>query len=144
MREIDTLVVHCAATPPSLNIRAATISHWHTVDNGWRDIGYHYVIGRDGKCEKGRDLDGDGNVDEEVGAHVLGHNAHSIGICLVGGVDEGGTPECNFTRKQYASLAVLLAKLTSEYKGARVLGHSDLDPENKSHCPGFNVGEWWS
>lgn len=142
MRDINLIVIHCAATQPSLDVTAELIRDWHVNENGWSDIGYHYVIGRDGKCEKGRDLDRDGNVDEEVGAHVLGHNKNSIGICLAGGTDEDGEPECNFTRPQYESLAVLLAKLTSEYKGAKVLGHCDLDSK-KPDCPGFNVSEWW-
>ncbi len=50
---INLIVVHCAATPPSMNIGAAEIRKWHT-DKGWSDIGYHYVIRRDGTQEEGR------------------------------------------------------------------------------------------
>ena len=44
----DTIVIHCSATPKDMDIGVEKIKHWHTVDNGWDDIGYHYVIKRDG------------------------------------------------------------------------------------------------
>jgi len=87
MRIIDTVIVHCSATKPSMDIGVDVIRQWH-MNKGWSDIGYHYVIRRNGAVELGRDLDKDGDVDEEIGAHAYGHNATSIGICLIGGVDD--------------------------------------------------------
>lgn len=48
----DYIVVHCAATKPSMDIGADTIRDWHVNGNGWRDIGYHLVIKRNGDVEK--------------------------------------------------------------------------------------------
>ena len=88
MRGITTIAVHCAATTPDMDIGAATIDRWHK-ERGFSSIGYHYVIRRDGTLETGRPLN-------TPGAHVQGHNAHSIGICLAGGVDQAGKPEKQF------------------------------------------------
>ncbi len=80
MREINEIIVHCSATPESMDIGVKEIRDWHVNDNKWDDIGYHFVIRRDGTIECGRSID-------KAGAHCKGHNAHSIGMCLVGGED---------------------------------------------------------
>ena len=49
----DTIVIHCSRTP-DMDIGVEKIKHWHVVDNGWDDIGYHYVI-KDGTLEVGRE-----------------------------------------------------------------------------------------
>jgi len=54
-RFVDTLIIHCAATPPSMDIGAKEIDRWHK-EQGWSEIGYHFVIRRDGTIEKGRPL----------------------------------------------------------------------------------------
>lgn len=132
-RKINRLIIHCAATPPSVDIGADVIRIWHTRDNGWKDIGYHLVIKRDGTIEQGRPL-------EQAGAHVAGHNADSIGVCLVGGVNARMQPENNFTPEQWASLKRIVKDAQSTYNGIMVLGHRDLDA--KKACPSFDVREW--
>lgn len=102
--------------------------------NGWRDIGYHYVIGRGGRVEDGRPV-------ERAGAHVSGHNSNSIGICLVGGIDERGRAEDNFRPEQKAALKKMLLSLSKRFPGARILGHRDF-PGVKKDCPCFDVGSW--
>lgn len=129
----DYIVVHCAATKPSMNIGAKEIDRWHR-QRGWLCIGYHYVIRRDGTLETGRPVD-------DAGAHVEGHNMHSVGVCLVGGISEKGKPECNYTEAQWKTLASLLKELTEKYPTAKVVGHSDLNP-NKA-CPVFDVTGWY-
>lgn len=101
----NLLVVHCAATKARMDIGAAEIRRWHK-EKGWADIGYHYVIRRNGVLEVGRD-------ESTVGAHAVGHNARSIGICLVGGIDEQGHAENNFTPAQFAALRRLLVRLAA-------------------------------
>lgn len=136
MRRIDTLIIHCSYTPPSMDIGAAEIRGWHVDDNKWSDIGYHYVIRRDGSIDLGRPL-------ARPGAHVEGHNKYSIGVCLVGGVDKGGPtgkPEDNFTPMQKATLLVLLYQLRNLFPDTRICGHRDLQP--KKACPSFDVGRW--
>lgn len=134
MRDIDKIIIHCSATRPDQNITAKNIKRWHVEDRGWSDIGYHYVIKRDGTLEKGRDL-GVG------GAHALGYNAHSIGVCLVGGVDKFNAPEQNYTANQYYSLKKLLDVLCVTFPNADIIGHNDVSDKD---CPCFNVGDWWN
>lgn len=137
MRKIDSIYVHATDTPPSMNIGVEEIRRWHVEERGWADIGYHYVIRRSGKIETGRDLDGDGDIDEEVGAHVRGENAHSIGIALVG----GAAGEFDFTFLQLSSLVLLVGDICRRYNipMSKVRGHRDADPSKK--CPGFSVSE---
>lgn len=138
MREIKRIIIHCSATPPDLDIGAAEIRAWHTAPgwqgapNGWSDIGYHFVIRRDGLVEPGRPV-------ERVGAHVKGHNADSIGICLVGGVDAAGRAQGNFTLVQWGALQALTTGLAAEH-GASVHGHNEFAAKA---CPSFDVARWW-
>ena len=141
MRKIKQIIVHCSATGPQMDIGASDIDQWHKA-KGWAAIGYNYVIRRDGTLENGRDLDGDGNVDEEMGAHAYGFNANSIGICLAGGVDEKGKPDPNFTPEQWQTLAAVVRRLTKAHPEAVVLGHRDL-PGVRKACPSFDVKPWW-
>jgi N-acetyl-anhydromuramyl-L-alanine amidase AmpD len=128
------IVVHCAATPPQLDIGVEEIRKWHT-DKGWIDVGYHYVIRRDGTEEIGRPAD-------VMGAHVRGHNDESIAVCLVGGVDEYNAPENNFTYLQWETLKSRVSLLQSIYPEAEVVGHNQLDPHKA--CPSFDVQDWLS
>jgi len=145
----DFIVVHCAATPPSADIGAAEIDGWHKA-KGWRGIGYHYVIRRNGEVEPGR-------PEGEHGAHEPAVNARSVAVCLVGGVrqveDRDGKedidgprwdfePENNFTEEQFASLRRLLGELKARYSSAQILGHRDI-PGVKKACPSFDVRAWW-
>lgn len=132
-KSTDFIVVHCAATKPSMDIGRKEIDQWHR-KRGWLKIGYHYVIRRDGTVETGREVD-------EVGAHVLNHNSNTVGICLVGGLDEDMKPETNFTEAQYASLKTLIYQLLALYPDAKVKGHCDFDKGRA--CPTFDAEAWW-
>lgn len=134
MRDLSTIIVHCSYTPPDMDIGAATITEWHVDERGWDDIGYHYVITRDGAIEDGRPV-------EIQGAHAYGHNADSIGICLIGGMaDDGETPDSNFTRWQWEALGALMEDLQGRYGPLEVIGHRDVDA--KKACPCFDVKAW--
>lgn len=126
------LVVHCAATKPTMDIGLREIRQWHR-ERGWLDIGYHFVIRRDGTVETGRPQD-------VIGAHVEGHNYESLGICMAGGINQSGKPENNFTPAQFESLRTLLDTLKADYPSARIVGHRDLD--SKKACPSFDVASW--
>ncbi|WP_343698871.1 N-acetylmuramoyl-L-alanine amidase [Caulobacter sp.] len=148
IKQVDFLVVHCSATPASRDIGRAEIDVMHR-QRGFRMIGYHYVIRRDGRVEKGR-------PETEPGAHVEGYNSRSLGICLVGGVKtDGKTPEDNFTPEQFAALRHMLANLKHAYPKAEILGHRDLSPDKNrdgkitpnewlKSCPCFDVRAWLS
>lgn len=131
-KKTNYIVIHCAATPPDMDIGAAEIDVWHK-GRGFDMIGYADVIRRNGRIEEGRDVD-------DIGAHVLGHNAESAGICLVGGVDKKNRPENNFTEDQFKSLKRLLRFYMAKYPKAMIVGHCELD--GKKACPSFDVQAW--
>jgi len=139
MREINMIVVHCSFTKPRANqqplIGVKEIRKWHVEERGWSDIGYHGVIKRDGTYQKGRPM-------ERAGAHAHGHNKHSIGICLVGGMDKRtGTAVNDYTDAQWETLALIVGGLEVQYPDAVVCGHNDLT--NAKTCPNFDVKAWW-
>lgn len=129
MRQITKIIVHCTATPEGKNYTVDTIRKWH-IAKGWSDIGYHYIIYLDGSVHKGRD-------EKIVGAHCLGQNANSIGVCYVGGVaTDGKTPKDTRTEAQKQSLIDLLKKLKAKYPKASIFGHRDFAAKA---CPSFDA-----
>ena len=122
MRTITLIVVHCSAVRPNQTSSAKDIEKWHK-DRGFKCIGYHYVIRRDGSIEKGR-------PEWQVGAHchVKGqnHNLHSIGVCYEGGLDIRGQPTDTRTAEQKQTMRRLLEELHERYPRAMIVGHRDL------------------
>ena len=134
-KKTDSIIIHCAATKASMDIGYKEIRKWHVEDNGWDDVGYHFIIRRNGQLEKAR-------PEGYSGAHAPSHNSRSIGICLVGGMADDGGPENNFTLEQFLTLKDLVNMIMDKYSDiTEVLGHCDVQ-ENKPNCPGFNVKEW--
>jgi len=130
MRAIKKIIVHCSATREGQDIGIDTIREWHVNDRGWSDIGYHYVIELDGAVKIGRQV-------ERTGAHTVGHNADSIGICYIGGVESDGiTPKDTRTDSQKLSLLNLITVLKSMYPDAIVYGHRDFSTKA---CPSFDA-----
>ncbi|MFS2637588.1 N-acetylmuramoyl-L-alanine amidase, partial [Bacteroides thetaiotaomicron] len=99
---------------------------------GFRDIGYHFYITRDGEIHPGRPL-------EKVGAHCRNHNAHSIGICYEGGLDADGRTKDTRTLEQRGSLLALIRELRKRFPKALIVGHHDLNPMKE--CPCFRCVE---
>lgn len=129
MRKINEIIVHCSATPEGRDYTVADIDRWHK-QRGWKCIGYHYVIYRDGSVHKGRDV-------SEIGAHCEGHNANSIGICYIGGCSsDGKTPKDTRTPLQRAALRELIELLKTEYTNATIHGHREYAAKA---CPSFDV-----
>lgn len=168
MRKIRNIVIHCAATPNLKDIKATAIDAMHVMrgfkrsrdaiskfNPSMRSIGYHYVIEIDGNIAFGRAL-------EEVGAHVQGNNADSIGICLIG-TDQ-------FSEAQWISLKQVLINIATRLYGSptktiknalatfntmriEIKGHRDYSPDLNGDgqitrnewlkvCPGFSVSDW--
>lgn len=121
MRKITEIVIHCSATKEGKRVSVKDIDQWHK-DRGFRKIGYHFVIYPDGSIHTGRDI-------TEVGAHVQGYNAQSIGICYVGGLDANGKAKDTRTPEQKAAMFYLLQQLHGCFPKARILGHRDLSPD---------------
>ena len=134
-KKTEMIVVHCAATKPSMDIGYKEIRKWHVEDNGWDAVGYHYIIRRDGTQEVGR-------PEAFQGAHAPAVNSKSIGVCLVGGMAEDEGPENNFTLEQFLTLKDLIKKLKMTNPNiVEIIGHCDIQ-DNKPNCPGFNLKEW--
>ena len=134
-KKTELIVIHCAATKTAMDIGATEIKKWHVDDNGWDDIGYHYIIKRGGLVEVGR-------PEAFQGAHAPAVNSKSIAICLIGGMSEDGDAENNFTIEQFLSLKDLLKRLLMTNSNIQeIVGHCDIQ-DNKPNCPGFNLKEW--
>lgn len=127
----EAIFVHCSATKPSMDVGVREISQWHR-EQGWLAVGYHFIIRRDGTIEEGRPVD-------VVGSHVKDWNSKSVGVCLVGGIDDKGKFKANFTPAQMQSLKEKLADLKDMYPDAEIKAHHDVAPKA---CPSFNLSRW--
>ena len=150
MRNIDMIVIHCS---DSAFGNAALINKWH-IDQGWRKIGYHYVIlnaypDPDHHKSKRLDRDSDGFIEtgreiEAVGSHAKGHNKNSIGICLIG--------TDSFTGLQMNRLVSLCSYLIHTYDikidpvlrdgeiVSGIVGHNELNSDKT--CPNLDP-DWF-
>lgn len=138
-RTIKEIIIHCSATPEGEDYTVDQIRQWHTTPKpegrGWSDIGYHYVIYRDGSIHSGR-------AESISGAHTTGHNSKSIGICYIGGCPARSVKGWKYkskdtrTPQQKLALVKLLKELKKKYPGAKIYGHRDF--ANKP-CPSFDA-----
>lgn len=123
MRVINTIIVHCSDSDYPQHDSIEVITSWH-LERNFKDIGYHYVITKDGKIHKGR-------AESVIGAHCKGENKDSIGICLTG--------KNEFSKEQFKSLEILCIDICSRHD----LEKSDIYPHNHfDHwrtCPNFSV-----
>lgn len=145
-KRTDLLVLHTSATRASMDIGVKEIRSWHKA-KGWSDIGYHWLIRRSGEIEPGRQ-------EKSIGAHVAGWNSRSIGVCMVGGLnDRTGKAENNYTPAQWRSLKTLVGNIVVRYPGIAILGHRDLSPDRDGdgiveraewlkECPCFHARDW--
>ena len=142
MRVINLIVVHCSATRADRDFTENDLEVCHR-HRGFNGAGYHFYIRKNGDIKNTRPL-------EKPGAHALGYNAHSIGICYEGGLDVRYRPADTRTEWQKHSLRVLIRTLLMDYPGCRVCGHRDLSPDRNGdgrispeewvkECPCFEV-----
>ena len=139
-KTVDTIFVHCSATRPewmsqwSFAERVKEIRRWHR-EKKWSDIGYHWLIDRDGAITQGR-------KEHVIGAHVQNYNTGSIGICLIGGFgsSENDPFEKNFTSQQDHALRTLIEDIKGRTPIKRIRGHNEVAAKA---CPGFNVTSWF-
>ena len=142
MREINLIVVHCSATRADRDFTENDLEVCHR-HRGFNGACYHFYIRKNGDIKNTRPL-------EKPGAHALGYNAHSIGICYEGGLDVRYRPADTRTEWQKHSLRVLIRTLLMDYPGCRVCGHRDLSPDRNGdgrispeewvkECPCFEV-----
>lgn len=128
MRKINAIIVHSTATPAGREVSISDIRTWH-IARGFSDIGYHFVVLLDGTIMPGRPV-------AIAGAHCRGHNANSIGVAYVGGVDSHSLkPADTRTPSQKIALKHLLRTLSLEHS-CKVFGHRDFAVTD---CPSFDV-----
>lgn len=138
-RKITEIFIHCSATQPGwlagqgVTRKREEIRAWH-LQRGFNDIGYHHLIDRDGTHATGREED-------VTGAHVKGHNANSIGVCLIGGFGSDASDHFSdhYTPQQRETLDKVLAALKARYPDAVIRGHNEVAAKA---CPGFNVRQY--
>lgn len=135
-RRINSIIVHCSATPEGRDYTVDQIKKDHK-EQGWSDIGYHYVIYRDGSIHEGRNVD-------IIGAHCEGYNSNSIGVCYIGGLENKPNVEYKKlkakdtrTEAQKKALIDLLSKLKKYYPEAKIYGHHDFN--KGKDCPSFDA-----
>ena len=136
MRVITHIVLHYSATYADQDITRDDIDKMHRA-RGWKMIGYHWFIRRDGTIEQGRPK-------MMVGAHVGGQNSGKIGICCAGGLDRATGPNVgidNRTEAQKQAQVALIRDVLRRHPGAKVVGHRDLAA---TQCPGFDAARWWA
>ena len=129
----DTIVIHCSATPPTMDIGVEKIREWHVDDNKWDDVGYHHIVKRCGTLEPAR-------PEEMQGSHARAVNGTSLGCCLIGGSNASGDWENNFQDEQFVTLKALILDLIKRYEIKKIIGHYQVD--DKKECPSFKVPEW--
>ncbi len=128
-RAINEIIIHCTATPEGRAVSVDTIRGWHKAQ-GWKDIGYHWIVLLDGTVEPGR-------PEALIGSHVAGHNTGTLGVVYVGGVDAKGNPKDTRTPAQRAALLSHVRALIARYPAIRkVTGHNQYAAKA---CPSFDV-----
>jgi N-acetylmuramoyl-L-alanine amidase len=134
MRNIHTIIWHCAATPEGQYFDRNDIDRWHKERKFSRGaggyIGYHFVVLLDGTVQEGRPI-------ERVGAHVEGHNVGTIGCNYIGGVDRKGKAKDTRTPEQRERMMILTKDLLERFpKINRIAGHNEY---SSKACPSFYV-----
>lgn len=130
MRTINEIIIHCTATPEGREVSVEQIRRWHK-QRGFCDIGYHLLIHLDGSVEVGRPL-------TVAGAHCTGHNANSLGVCYVGGVDADNRPKDTRTPAQVATLKAIVQTARALMPGIKISGHKQYA---RKACPCFEVAD---
>lgn len=141
-RQITELVIHATETYTNKDIGAVEINNLQ-VELGHEGIGYHYVIRRDGRLQRGRPVN-------RIGEHAVvnGHDTYSIGIAMVGGlnVSSGDNNPTDyrsaqsFTREQFTTLEKFVNSYYRRYPGGQVFGHNDIDASEFD--PYFDVQDY--
>lgn len=125
------IVVHCSATRCDRDFTVEQLLKCHKA-RGFRTIGYHFYIRRNGTVTQHRRL-------LEVGAHCRPYNRCSIGVCYEGGLDADGKPADTRTPEQKEQMKKLVKRLKTLFPKARVVGHRDLPGTTPKACPCFDA-----
>lgn len=156
-RPINRIVLHTTATSQSATVKSIK-TFWKTPKGrkgaryipyiqggmGWRNPGYHYIVG----------LKGERNIIahlSQIVNGVHGYNEDSVHVSYIGG--KGGVD--TRTELQKKEMEFLIRELRSDaiLGPVPVVGHRDLSPDLNGDgiitpnewtklCPSFSVAEW--
>lgn len=121
-------VVHYSAANKNQTVRA--IQNYQMDSNGWRDIGYNFLVRHDGTIYEGCQ-----GTWAAIGAHVAGHNTANIGVCAIG-------TDADITDAHKRSIRALFEE--AERRAGKALAmryHSGMSGASTS-CPGNNLRRW--
>ncbi|MBI3831927.1 MAG: N-acetylmuramoyl-L-alanine amidase [Planctomycetes bacterium] len=131
-REWTAIVFHHSATVAG---SAQSFDAYHRTHNGWRSLGYDFVIGNGNEMPDGAIEAGPRWKAQEAGAHANSaeYNSHGIGICLVGNFDLAPP-----TEKQIEAARALAEALARRYRipPSRIFGHGQIREGGGTACPG--------
>lgn len=136
MRQINHIVLHCTATPQTTTVDSIQ-RYWYgppPTGNGWQNPGYHFIIKANGEVVNLQPI-------EKPSNGVAGHNADSIHISYIGGVDKKGNAIDNRTNAQKQAMIDLIKKFKLQFPNADVRGHRDFPGVTKK-CPSFDTRQW--
>lgn len=140
---IDTIMIHCTATPPRREVSVEELDRWHRAKNfePYYDpvkkknvyAGYHILVHLDGTYERIR-------PDEHRGQHCPDHNMNNraVAVCYVGGCDNNGNPCDTRTEAQKKTLLTLVRTMRARYPNAQIVNHRDYSRKPKA-CPSFDA-----
>jgi N-acetylmuramoyl-L-alanine amidase len=131
MRRIDNIILHCTASNQNTTVESIQ-QYWRNTLK-WKSVGYHLIIQPNGVPVRLA-------TDDKVCNGVAGHNANSIHISYIGGIDSKGKPFDNRTQSQRETMRTLVESYMKMYPNAKVRGHNDFT--NLKACPSFKVSEW--
>lgn len=109
----------------SLTASIQDIDEWHK-SNGWENVGYQFLVRKNGKIYEGRPFD-------IQGAHTLnGYNNNSIGICF-----EGSFETEHMDEPQRSAGVELIRYIQMRYNYTLKI-YRHLDVQSNTQCPGIN------
>lgn len=140
--EIDTIIIHCTATPAGREVSRWELDSWHKAEGFEPYIdaagvktyaGYHLLVHLDGSYERLR-------PDSHRGQHCREDNMNNraVAICYVGGCDINNRPCDTRTEAQKRTLLTLVRTMRGRYPDARIIGHRDVRGVRKA-CPSFDA-----
>lgn len=106
--------------------RIEKIRKYHTGENRWGDIGYHYIVDRAGRVWEGRPI-------QYQGAHVSQNNENNVGILVLGNFEKQ-SPTTAQVNSLYSTAAALVKQ--HKIKSSKVRSHREINPTT---CPGKNL-----
>lgn len=143
-RRIKFGVLHCTSAPQ--NQPTQEIFNYWARHNGWRNVGYHFMINADGSIEQHAEI-------SQVTNGVQGYNSNAIHFTYKGGVDGKGNPIDNRTPAQRASQLMIVNRLKELFRDIVFLGHRDFSTDKNGNgiidrwewiksCPSLDFRVW--